>query len=324
MDLLLFYFFFGSIIFLIMPVYALSYKVFEKKFKRSLYGKASQQISYFIALFALLYFVALGLDIFMKGTLYQLNVLIMGFVPNINAQNIFYAILGMFFLLALFSFGYATKVKNLVLPIISTCCGFVGMYFLFTWLSFLTLPLDYTQVLNNTQFFPTYFNKILFGIEYHFISAKNYDVVFQVLLSGIFYSFVFLFALYVIILCTIIIRNKMDFGRDYYVFVFQRYGKTLFFITFILMIFLALMTVLFEPSLQTNIANNLVPFFAKNVFYAQIAIAIIPFICLLISMKWKKSFYSAQSPMQKKSLIFLSFLLDMALMFGYFSVLVYA
>lgn len=116
----------------------------------------------------------------------------------------------------------------------------------------------------------------------------------------------------------------MDFGRDYYTFVLQKYGKTLFFITFILLLAIAVMTVLFEPSLEKNIAHIILPFVSEKVLYIQIGIAIFPFIYLPLSMKGKKSFYTATMPMQKKSIVFILFLFDLLFMFGYFSLLVYA
>ncbi len=324
MDFLLFSFFFGSILVLFMPVYALSYKVFEIKNKRSLYGKASQQLSYCIALLAILYFFAFGLDILMHGTFYQLNVLFAEKFPQSNVDTFFYGIIGIFFFLACISFLYAKKIKHIIFPFLSCCCGFVALYFLFVWFSFFASSADISTILGNAQFFPKYFLKIIFGFDYHFISAKNYDFIFQILLATIFYSFVFLFALYLIVIFTIIVRNKMDFGRDYYTFVLQKYGKTLFFITFILLLAIAVMTVLFEPSLEKNIAHIILPFVSEKVLYIQIGIAIFPFIYLPLSMKGKKSFYTATMPMQKKSIVFILFLFDLLFMFGYFSLLVYA
>ena len=322
MDFLLFLFFFGLILVFFMPVYALSYKVFEKKNKRALYGKASQQLSYLIALLAVLYFIAFALDIVMHGTFYQLNILVNEKLPQV--KNIFYGMIGIFLFLACLSFLYAKKVKTIVLPFISCLCGFVGLYLLFMWFSFLASGVDISSVLGNVQFFPTYFLKIIFGIDYNVISSNNYNLTYQILLATIFYSFVFLMALYLIIIFTIIVRNKMDFGRDYYTFVLQKYGKTIFFITFILLIAIAVTTALFEPSLGKNIASLLSLFITEKVYYYQIGIAIIPFIYLPLSMKGKKSFYIATMPLQKKSIIFILFLLDLLFMVGYFSLLVYA
>ena len=88
--------------------------------------------------------------------------------------------------------------------------------------------------------------------------------VFSYAATMFFFLSVFLYALYLVCILSIAVRNSMDYGRDYYIFVLNKYGRAIF--SFSLLAFGLVLILLigfqlpFQPAFAELLQNIFLPF----------------------------------------------------------------
>lgn len=303
MDLTIFILLFFLTTVYLMPVAGFSYKLCERMYKRSLFSKGAKQIQFFSAVLLFFCCLALGADFLFEGRLFQANLI---FVHDTDIsleiwKNYLLLLIGGSFAGTILCILATKFSKTLFFFALSALIGvFLAVCTYGFQLLEIVSALSYDSFINNP--YAVFSSAQLF----------SYIAVFFILIA------IFLYSLYFICLFTFFFRNSMDYGRDYYTFILTKYGRAIFLFSFLVFIFAVILLAGFALPFQ-NYTADMLGAFTANTVSVQWALIAVPLLYFLFSLKLKKSFYSAQIPMQKKSNIITAFVLDLL-----FCVLIFA
>lgn len=298
----------------LMPVAALGYKICEGVHKRALFAKSAKQIQVFSAVLLFLVSLALFSDYFMQGTLYQANLPLTASLELDFLKNLF-------FYLCAFSFGLA------VICALSARFSKVSLFYFVSALGGIFLVVGLAQWINFVAFSAvaaenvSKFSSYCLQAVSHMLALPldafmknpyalfNNTQIFSYVVTLFFFLAVFIYALYLVCILSILFRNRMDYGRDYYAFILNKYGRAIF--SFSLLAFCLILILLagFQLPFQPAVTNIISAHFSQ-VFLVQAAFVAVPILYFLFSIQIKKSFCLAQIPMQKKSNIFIAAIFD--------------
>lgn len=298
----------------LMPIVGFSYKICERLYKRSLFAKSARQIQLFSAVLLFLTVVLFAADYSMQGILFRADAaLVPGMLWGIGLSPLLLLACGTF-AVCLLCFAAVKISKSVLLHAAAAGGGIVLAAALAKWINLVAVSAVQTE---HTGLFSGYclqFLGYVFAAPDGAFSANPYalfsSVQFFSYLAVLFvFLFMFLYALYFVCVLSFVFRNAMDYGRDYYVFMLNKYGRAVF--VFSLFAFLCGLILLlgFMLPFQPSMGEYLMAYGARA-FYLQLALAGVPVLYCLCSMKLKKNFCLAAVPMQKKSNILVVFVTD--------------
>lgn len=304
----------------LMPVVGLGYKICEGVHKRALFAKSAVQIQIFSSVLLLLVSIALGADYFLHGTLYQACLPFQTSLELDFWKNLFlYLCIGSLALSALCAVT-ARFPKISLFYFLAALGGIILVVGLAQLINFVAF---FAVVTENASRFSSYCLHAMghmFALPLDAFAKNPYALftntqIFSYVVTLFFFLAVFIYALYFVCILSIFFRNAMDYGRDYYTFILNKYGRGIF--SFSLLAFILVLILLagfqlpFQPAFE-----NLIAGYSSQVFAWQVACVVLPILYFLFSVRLKKSFCLAVIPLQKKSNIFTAALFDFA--FGAF------
>lgn len=298
----------------LMPVVGLGYKICEGMHKRALFAKAAMQIQIFSSVLLLLVSLALGADYFLQGILYQ-------------ASLPFHTSLELEFWKNLLVYLCVASLVLAGFCAISACFSKISLFYFLSGLGGILLVVGLAQFINFVAFFAVVAENVskfssyclqtmghIFALPLDAFAKNPYALftntqIFSYVVTLFFFLAVFIYALYLVCILSILFRNSMDYGRDYYTFILNKYGQSIF--SFSLLAFLLILMLLagFQLPFQPMIAN-IIAGYSAHVFAWQTVFIVVPILYFLFSIQLKKSFCLAAIPLQKKSNIFIAALLD--------------
>lgn len=298
----------------LMPVAALGYKICEGVHKRALFAKSAKQIQIFSAVLLFLLSFALFADYFMQGTLYQANVPLTASLELDVLKNLLLYLCAASFGLAVICALSARFSKVSLFYFVSALGGIFLVAGLAQWINFVAF---FAVVSENVSKFSAYCLQTVS----HMLALPpdafmknpyalfNNTQIFSYVMTLFFFLAVFIYALYLVCILSIFFRNRMDYGRDYYTFILNKYGRAIF--SFSLLAFCLILILLagFQLPFQPAAADMISAHFSQ-VFLVQAAFVAVPILYFLFSVQLKKSFCLAPVPLQKKSNIFIAALFD--------------
>lgn len=314
MDLFIFVAVFFLFSVYLMPVVGLGYKICEGMHKRALFAKSAMQIQVFSSILLLLVSFALGADYYLQGTLYQAS---LPFQTSLELD--FWKNLLLYLCLAslVLSAVCAVSARFYKITALYFLSAFGGILLVVGLAQFINFVAFFAVVTENISEFSSYclqamshmFALPLDAFMHNPNALFKNTQLFSYIVTLFFFLSVFIYALYLVCILTILFRNTMDYGRDYYTFILNKYGRGIFsfsLLAFILtVILLAGFQLPFQPALTSFIHDH-----SANVFSWQVASIVVPILYFLFSIRLKKSFCLAAIPLQKKSNIFITALLD--------------
>ncbi len=303
MELVIFIGLFFMFAIYLMPVLGLGYKICEGVHKRALFAKAAMQIQVFSAAFLFLVSLALFADYFMQGILFE-------------ASSAFSAVSNLDFWkdLCLFCALSVRFPKLTFLYFVNGLGGILLVAGLAQWINFAAV---FAVLQGNANGFAAYCLQVVshfFALPSDVFMDNPYALlkntqVFSYAATMFFFLSVFLYALYLVCILSIAVRNSMDYGRDYYIFVLNKYGRAIFSFSLLAFGLVLILLIGFQLPFQPAFAELLQKYFS-SVFILQAACVVLPVLYFLFSIQLKKNFCLAAVPMQKKSSIYAAAVLD--------------
>lgn len=298
----------------LMPVVALGYKICEGVHKRALFAKSAKQIQVFSAVLLLLVSLALFADYFLQGILYQANLPLTASLEIDFLKNLFFYLCAASFGLSVICALSARFSKVSLFYFVSALGGIFLVVGLAQWINFVAF---FAVVAENVSTFSSWCLQAvshmlalpLDAFTKNPYSLFNNTQIFSYVVTLFFFLAVFIYALYLVCILSIFFRNSMDYGRDYYTFILNKYGRAIF--SFSLLAFCLILILLagFQLPFQPAVANIISKHFAQ-IFMIQVSFIVVPVLYFLFSIRLKKSFCLAPIPLQKKSNIFITALFD--------------
>lgn len=298
----------------LMPVVGLGYKICEGVHKRALFAKSAVQIQIFSSVLLLLVSIALGADYFLHGTLYQACLPFKTSLELDLWKNLFLYLWLASLILAFLCAVTARFSKISFFYFLSAFGGIilvVGLAQLINFVAFFAVAAE------TASRFSSYCLQAvghMFALPLDVFTKNPYALftntqIFSYAVTLFFFLAVFIYALYFVCILSIIFRNAMDYGRDYYTFILNKYGRGI--LSFSLLAFILVLILLagFQLPFQPAIAN-LIAGYTSRVFVWQAAGIVLPILYFLFSIQLKKSFCLAAIPLQKKSNIFIAAFFD--------------
>lgn len=300
----------------LMPIVGFSYKICERLYKRSLFAKSARQIQLFSAVLLLFSAVLFGADYCMQGILFGADAaLAAGALWGIGLKPLLLLACCMA-AVCLLCFAAAKFSKSVLLHGFAAAGGIILAVAFAKWINLVAVSAVKTENAAAFSLYCLQFLGYIFAVPDGAFSANPYallsSVQFFSYLAVLFvFLFMFLYALYFVCVLSFVFRNAMDYGRDYYVFMLNKYGRAIF--VFSLFAFLCGLIVLlgfmlpFQPSFGEYLKH-----YGAGALYIRLAFAVVPVLYCLCSLKLKKNFCLAAVPMQKKSNILVVFVTDFA------------
>lgn len=298
----------------LMPVVGLGYKICEGVHKRALFAKSAVQIQIFSSVLILLASIALGADYFLHGTLYQACLPFQTSLELDFWKNLFlYLCVGSLILSALCA--------------VTVWFSKVSLFYFLSALGGIILVVALAQLINFVAFFAVVADNVskfsayclqamghMFALPPDAFAKNPYALftntqIFSYVVTLFFFLAVFIYALYFVCILSILFRNAMDYGRDYYTFILNKYGRGIFSFSLLAFILVLILLAGFQLPFQPAIAN-LIAGYSSQVFAWQTAFIVLPVLYFLFSVRLKKSFCLAAIPLQKKSNIFIAAIFD--------------
>lgn len=308
--------FFFVAAFCLMPIVGFSYKVCEGVYKRSLFAKAAKQIQLFSACLLMLAGIAFCTDYFLQGILFRADLaLAAGSMWGIGLRPLL-LLSGGLCAAAVLCFAAVKFSKSLFWYVISAAGGIAVAVFAAQWINLAAISAAAGENADTFSQYCLQFLGRIFAVPAGSFADNAYallsSVQFFAYAAALFlFLFIFLYALYFVTVLSFACRNAMDYGRDFYAFMLNKYGRAIF--VFSLFAFAAGLVLLvgymlpFQPALEQLLRG----FSASAYFYVQLACVLVPFLYMLFSLKLKKNFCLAAVPMQKKSCILAVFAGDL-------------
>lgn len=304
----------------LMPVVGLGYKICEGVHKRALFAKSAVQIQIFSSVLLLLVSIALGADYFMHGVLYQACLPFQTSLELDFWKNLFPYLCVASLVLSGLCAVTARFSKVSLFYFLSAFLGIVLVVGLAQLINFVAF---FAVVTENASRFSAYCLQVvghMFALPLDAFAKNPYALftntqIFSYVVTLFFFLAVFIYALYFVCILSILFRNAMDYGRDYYTFILNKYGRGIFSFSLLAFILVLILLAGFQLSFQPAIAN-MISAHTSQVFVWQVACIVLPILYFLFSVQLKKSFCLAAIPLQKKSNIFTAALFDFA--FGAF------
>lgn len=314
MELLIFVAVFFLFSIYLMPVVGLGYKICEGMHKRALFAKSAMQIQVFSSVLLLLVSLALGADYYLQGTLYQASLpfqtsLELDFWKNL----LLYLCIASLVLSALCAIS--SRFSKVTLFYFLSALG--GILLVVGLAQFINFVAFFAVVAENTSKFSSYCLQTMghmFALPLDAFMQNPYALfkntqLFSYVVTLFFFLAVFIYALYLVCILTILFRNSMDYGRDYYTFILNKYGRGIFSFSLLAFILAVILLAGFQLPFQPAV-TSLIHGYTSHVFAWQVACIVVPILYFLFSIQLKKSFCLAAIPLQKKSNIFITALLD--------------
>ena len=314
MELVIFIGLFFMFAIYLMPVLGLGYKICEGVHKRALFAKAAMQIQVFSAAFLFLVSLALFADYFMQGILFEASSAFSA-VSNLDFWKDFLLHLGLAsFVLCLFCALSVRFPKLTFLYFVNGLGGILLVAGLAQWINFAAV---FAVLQGNANGFAAYCLQVVshfFALPSDVFMDNPYALlkntqVFSYAATMFFFLSVFLYALYLVCILSIAVRNSMDYGRDYYIFVLNKYGRAIFSFSLLAFGLVLILLIGFQLPFQPAFAELLQKYF-YSFFILKSASVVFAVLYFLFSIQLKKNFCLAAVPMQKKSSIYAAAVLD--------------
>lgn len=298
----------------LMPVVALGYKICEGVHKRALFAKSAKQIQIFSALLLFLVSLALFADYFMQGTLYQANLPLTASLELDFLKNLFFYLCSASFGLCVICVLSARFPKISLFYFVSALGGIFLVVGLVQWINFVAF---FTVVAENVNKFSSYCLQAvshMLALPVDAFTKNPYALfnnaqIFSYVVTLFFFLAVFIYALYLVCMMSIFFRDSMDYGRDYYTFILNKYGRAIFSFSLLAFCLIVILLAGFQLPFQPVITSMISAQFSQ-VFMVQTAFIVVPILYFLFSIRLKKSFCLAPIPLQKKSNIFITAVFD--------------
>lgn len=325
MDLFLFIamFFVAAVYF--MPSIGFSYKLCERIYKRSLFGKSAQQIQFFASLLLLPVSIAFFADYFMQGTLFAAQEFVGGNLPAF--RHLFLSISCGGFALCVFSFAASKWFNKIFMHIVCALLGIALILALSYWLCNVGVLSFLHGSVNGFAQICMQFVTVVFIVPFGSPDAvgTGYFASVALLLN------VVIFSLYFVVFGTFLFRNAMDYGRDYYSFILNRYGRALYGFSLLALLF-EFSLIIFQPDFPPDfrpwifriteeffrVLENIVSFSPSYTWWGVFSVY---FFYQLVSFTLKRSFCLTQIPLRKKSYLIIACVLDFVFNAGLFAVI---
>lgn len=314
MELFIFFAVFFLFSVYLMPVVGLGYKICEGMHKRALFSKSAMQIQIFSSVLLLLVSIALGADYYLQGTLYQASLPFQTSLELDFWKNLLLYLCIASLVLSAFCAMSARFPKLTLFYFLSALGGILLVVGLAQFINFVAF---FAVVAENTSTFSSYCLQVMghiFALPPDAFMQNPYALftntqLFSYVVTLFFFLAIFIYALYIVCILTILFRNSMDYGRDYYTFILNKYGRGIFSFSLLAFILVVIMLAGFQLPFQPAIANS-IHAYSPHVFVWQTVCIVVPILYFLFSIQLKKSFCLAAIPLQKKSNIFITAFLD--------------
>ena len=273
MELVIFIGLFFMFAIYLMPVLGLGYKICEGVHKRALFAKAAMQIQVFSAAFLFLVSLALFADYFMQGILFEASSAFSA-VSNLDFWKDFLLHLGLAsFVLCLFCALSVRFPKLTFLYFVNGLGGILLVAGLAQWINFAAV---FAVLQGNANGFAAYCLQVVshfFALPSDVFMDNPYALlkntqVFSYAATMFFFLSVFLYALYLVCILSIAVRNSMDYGRDYYIFVLNKYGRAIFSFSLLAFGLVLILLIGFQLPFQPAFAELLQKYFFFRFYFA--------------------------------------------------------